>query len=139
MDTQLTALINTAISIVFITILGIGVNAYVQARKNMPSVIALLPADIQKILQDAAKFGSEFVEQMDAHGELTKYLTGLKSKAQIKMDLAIDYAVQYIEGILAKNGFVIDIDQDALKVLIQKYVWDNPQLFPSGDNKPTES
>lgn len=101
-------------------------------RKNLPTYLGMLPSDLQKALHDAAKFGSEFVEQMDRNGELTKFLTNeLKPKAQVKLNLAVEVAVKYIEGVFVKNGFPIDIDEKALEDIIQKHVWENPALFPT--------
>lgn len=100
-------------------------------KLEQPKIFALLPADLQKAILDAAKFGSEFVEKMDKNGDLTAYLDGLKSKSEVKLNLAVDYAVQYINGVLKTNGIDITVDPAIIKLIIQKYVYDNPDIFPS--------
>lgn len=136
MDTN--RIIGLIILAVFSAVLAFAVKKIVELKNELPTLKTMLPTEIQRVLEEAAKFGSEFVEQMDKNGALTEYLKGLKSKSEVKLDLAVDYAVQYIEGLFAKNGFDIDIDQEALKALIQKYVWDNPDLFPSNGEATPE-
>lgn len=137
MQSDLAQIISLAISALFVLIVGWGVLKLSQGKQALPTAIKLLPADVQKIIADAAAFGSELVEQMDKNGQLTALLNDLKPKAEQKMNLAIDYAVEYMEGIFAKNGFPVDIDQEALKQVIQKYVWDNPNIFPSSQKNTT--
>lgn len=122
-------LVGSFISVGILVLIGLIVRWALVARKDVPRLIALLPSDVQKILNDAAKYASEFIEQMDIHGEL-------KAKGEEKLNLAVDYAVQYIEGVFKSNGFEINIDENEIKKAIQKYVWENPQLFPS-DNSNT--
>lgn len=131
MTTEVSQIIGLVLSGIFILVVSVGVWALVNGKKELPHLFALLPADIQKILQDAAKFASEFVEQMDKHGEIDILVTEYKTKAQVKLDLAVDYAVEYLEKIFLDNGYAIDIDQEQIKKFIQKYVWENPELFPS--------
>lgn len=135
MQSDVSQILSLLLSSIFVIVIAWGVYTVSKGRKDIPHIISLLPADLQKIVNDAAAFGSELVEQMDKQGQLTALLNDLKPKAEQKMDLAIDYAVQYVEGIFAKNGFPVDIDQEALKAVIQKYVWDNPDLFTSSTPK----
>lgn len=88
-------------------------------------------AEVDQLLQSAIDFATKLVEGMDQRGELDQALIELKGKARIKLDLAVDFAVEYIEGILAQAGVPLNIDEELIKKAIQKYVWDNPEIFPS--------
>jgi hypothetical protein len=134
MQTELGQIISIVLSGVFVLLFGLLVRGIVATKKEIPHVFSLLPADVQKIIQDAAKFAAEFVEQMDKHGEIDALVDDLKTKGQVKLNLAVDYAIQYLEKLFLDNGFTIDIDQEQIKKFIQKYVWENPDLFPSHKN-----
>lgn len=131
MDTTIANIIGLALSTGSVILVGLLVAVIAQKRKEIPNIIATLPKDIKKIIEDAAKFASEYVELMDKNGQLTQYLNELKAKGQVKLDLAVDYAVEYIENLFIKNGLNVDIDQESIKKAIQKYVWENPEIFPS--------
>lgn len=137
MQPEVAAIVGLAIVTGFTVLVAFLVSRITSLKTEVPKLVAMLPSDLQKLVQDAADFGSMFVEQMDKNGELSKALNDLKPQAEQKLDLAVDYAVQYLEGIFQKSGFPVDVDQDALKAVIQKYVWDNPSLFPSNSDAPT--
>lgn len=111
--------LNIFIGMALTALLGFLVAKVIEIKANLPHYISLLPKDIQNIVEAAAKFGSEYVEKLDENGQL-------KIKGEEKLNMAVDFAVNYVEGLIG-----VDIDQELIKNLIQKYVFDNPQLFPS--------
>jgi hypothetical protein len=127
MENLIALIIVTAVGLA----LGFLVAKFIEFRNNVPALIKTLPLEVQKIVEDAVKFGSEFVELLDAKGELTKYIGEVLVKSRAKLDLATDFAVEYVENILKQSGLEVDIDEEEIKKLIQKYVWENPDLFPS--------
>ena len=126
-------LVIAGIAINTLLVVGIAYLArkYVLLKTSLPDTIALLPEDIRRLLEGVAKFASEFVEKMDENGQLQPLLDDLKSKSETKLNLAIDIASKRLEDLFKENGFNLDINEEQIKQAIQKYVWDNPDIFPS--------
>lgn len=126
---QLTSAVFTAA-----TIAGVAIFAYyvTRVKQNPKQAFSFLPNEVQKILWDASKYASEFVELMDKNGAIRKeLLTVLHDKGQYKLNLAVDLASKYIESLFPG----LDINEDQIKDAIQKYVWENPDLFPSSKSE----
>lgn len=82
-------------------------------------------------VEDAIRYAANYIEQLDRTGAFDD----LKDKGEEKLATAVDVAVQKLEQWAADAGFNINIPEDTLKDLIQRYVWENPDLFPTrGDN-----
>lgn len=84
-------------------------------------------------VEDAIRYAANYVEQLDKEGAFDSFY----SKADEKLDAAIEEAVRRLEEWSADLGVNIDIPETVLNDLIQRYVWENPDLFPSrGSSKP---
>lgn len=106
--------------------------------QNIPALVKAVKgikttgvAEIDQVLKSAIDFATKFVENLDQRGLLDEALLQLKDKGRVKLDLATDEAVKYIENVLRQSGIEVDIDEELIKKTIQQYVWDNPDLFPS--------
>lgn len=82
-------------------------------------------------VEDAIRYAANYVEQLDRAGAFDD----LKEKGKEKLATAVDVAAQKLEQWAADAGFNINIPESTIKDLIQRYVWENPDLFPTrGDN-----
>lgn len=105
-------------------------------RETSDLKINVLPA-LYPFVEEAIKWAANKVEELDKSGELAKFIDLYKNKGEEKLNLAVDYAVGYIEVNVNRFlqglgiGLTIAVPSDFIKDIIQRYVWENPNLFPS--------
>jgi hypothetical protein len=143
MDTSL----NTLISLFVVGALGllvVGVSALlVRSKRELPELVwSILPDDIEMLIKQAVQYATLFVEKVDTEGNLGQFFDEVKDKGQQKLELAIEVASErlevYLEMFFKERGIAIDVDipEEFLKDVIQKYVWENPALFPAKAKNP---
>lgn len=107
---------------------------YIRETPNLQ--LNILPA-LYPFVEEAIKWAANKVEELDKSGELAGFIDPYKEKGKQKMSLAIDYAVGYIE--VNVNRFLdsigldisLTLPRDFIEDIIQRYVWENPSLFPT--------
>lgn len=132
------AFVDVAIAgVIGLVIFGIGA-LLVRSKTAVPQLIAnILPDEVEMLIKQAVQYATLFVEQADVDGNLSQFFDDIQDKGQQKLELAIDLASERIEAYLdmffAERGIDlhIDIPEEFIKDAIQKYVWENPQLFPT--------
>lgn len=135
---SVSTLINLLIvGVVGLVVIGISV-LLVRSKTAVPELIAaILPDEVEMLIKQAVQYATLFVEQADVDGNLSQFFDDIQDKGQQKLELAIDLASERVEAYLdmffAERGIDIDIDipEEFIKDAIQKYVWENPQLFPT--------
>ncbi len=145
MDTSL----GTLISILLVGVAGVAILALslllVRSKQAVPQVLhAILPDQLEIFIAEAAKYAALFVEKVDTEGRLGQFFDEVKDKGQQKLELAVDVASEriesYIEAFFLARGVNVDIDipEEFIKDIIQRYVWENPDLFPNrkAEEKP---
>lgn len=124
------------VGLVGVIVTLIGVFLVTLKGKTNQFLVDLLPK-LHPIIQDAIKFAALFVEKLDRDGVLSEWVGEIREKGEQKLNLAVDIAVEKAEEMLeawfASIGLTVNIDipEQVIKDLIQKYVLENPELFPS--------
>lgn len=132
---------STFINLLIVGVIGLVVFGFgallVRSKTAAPELVsALLPDEVELLIKQAVQYATLFVEQADVDGNLGQFFDEIKDKGQQKLELAIDVASERLEAYLdmffAERGIDlhIDIPEAFIKDAIQKYVWENPQLFP---------
>lgn len=131
--------------IVFSAIVLAVVAALVNLRRNPQQVEAtiraLLPDELERIVESAVHTATMFVERLDLEDELQDWLEDVVDKSEAKLVLAIELAAEQIEArVRAVTGRTIDIPEDTLIALVRNHVFENPDLFPRRrkDENPVE-
>lgn len=138
MDTSLSTLLNALIvGVVGLAVLAISI-LLVKGKQEAPELLQkILPDQLELFIAQAAKYAALFVERVDTEGHLDQFFDEIKDKGQQKLELAIDVASErlenYIELFFLERGITVDIDvpEEFIKDVIQRYVWENPDLFPA--------
>ena len=138
MDISLSTLLNALIiGVVGLAVLAISV-LLVKGKQEAPELLQkILPDQLELFIAQAAKYAALFVERVDTEGHLDQFFDEIKDKSQQKLELAIDVASErlesYIELFFLQRGITVDIDvpEEFIKDVIQRYVWENPDLFPA--------
>lgn len=123
----------TLVAIIGVLVIGILVFLISQIPviyKKLRAIRTTGVAELDALLNSAIDFATKLVEGMDERGQLDQLLIDLKSKGQVKLDMAVDLAVEYLENMLKQSGINYNIPEETIKKAIQKYVWDNPDIFP---------
>lgn len=109
-----------------------------QFKNDVPRLTQSLLERMPSFIQEAAKYAALFIERLDEEGRLNEIISEYADKADAKLDAATDIAVvkveEWIAELLLRLGItdvVVDIPEQTIKDYIQKYVWENPDLFPS--------
>lgn len=137
MDTGLSTLLN----LLLVGVAGVAIFAVAmlisKGRQAIPELVkAILPDQLELFIAEAVKYAALFVERVDTEGNLGQFFDEIKDKGQQKLELAVDVAAeraeQYIEMFFRERGIEVDIEipEEFLKDVIQRYVWENPSLFP---------
>lgn len=117
---------------------------YLRNRNAVPdAILELIPDQIEYYIEQAVQYAALFVERVDEQGHLSQFFDEIKNKSEQKLELAVDVAVErletYINELFVQKGIdvVIDIPESFIKDVIQRYVWQNPDLFPSKSKELT--
>lgn len=117
---------------------------YLRNRDAVPdAILELIPDQIEYYIEQAVQYAALFVERVDEQGHLGQFFDEIKNKSAQKLELAVDVAVErletYINELFVQKGIdvVIDIPESFIKDVIQRYVWQNPDLFPSKSKELT--
>ena len=117
---------------------------YLRNRDAVPdAILELIPDQIEYYIEQAVQYAALFVERVDEQGHLGQFFDEIKNKSEQKLELAVDVAVErletYINELFVQKGIdvVIDIPESFIKDVIQRYVWQNPDLFPSKSKELT--
>lgn len=129
MDIQ--TIIVSLIGLGFVTLLVFAISQIPVIYKKLRAIKTTGVAELDILVNSAIDFATKLVEGMDARDQLDKLLIELKGKSQVKLDMAVDLAVKYLEDMLKQSGIEYNIPEDTIKQAIQKYIWDNPDIFPS--------
>lgn len=121
--------------IIFSGIVLATVAVLVNIKKNpeqLESTIrALLPDELERIIEFAVKNATLFVERLDLEDELEQWVGEVLDKSEAKLEMAIRLASEQIETqVKAVTGRSITIPVDTLITIVRNYVFDNPDLFP---------
>lgn len=125
--------------------IGLAVLWYlVRNRDAVPQfVLDILPDDIEFLISQAAQYAALFVEKVDTEGHLNLFFEEIKDKSAQKLDLAVEVASErleeYINRFFNERGIELNVDipEEFIKDVIQRYVWQNPDLFPSRNKELT--
>ena len=117
---------------------------YLRNRDAVPdAILELIPDQIEYYIEQAVQYAALFVERVDQEGHLGQFFDEIKNKSEQKLELAVDVAVErletYINELFVQKGIdvVIDIPESFINDVIQRYVWQNPDLFPSKSKELT--
>jgi uncharacterized protein YneF (UPF0154 family) len=118
-------------------IFGLFIRQVAKYVRETPDLkLNILPA-LYPFVEEAIRWAANKVEELDKSGELEALIDPYKEKGRQKLSLAVDYAVGYIEVNVNRflKGIGLDINlelpRDFIEDIIQRYVWENPSLFPS--------
>lgn len=130
------AIIAAGVAIVGAVIWGLSQIAK-QGKNDVPRLTQSLLERMPTFIQEAAKYAALFIEKMDENGQLQNLIGEYANKADAKLDSATDIAVAKVEDWIQEllerlniHDVVVDIPEQTIKDYIQKYVWENPDLFP---------
>lgn len=121
-----------AISVIVLPIV-LGVLYFLVKRliENPKGIYDLFPS-IQGVLELAIMFAANQVEYLEKTSQLSNFINPHKDKGEEKLNLAVDIATQKLEKYLMDIlGLSVDLPEQFVKDAIQRYVWENPDLFPS--------
>lgn len=139
MNTEMLALLG-----VFALIVLAVVWYFLRNREAVPEfILDILPDDIEFLISQAVQYATLFVEKVDQEGHLGQFFDEIKNKSEQKLELAVDVAAErledYINTFFIERGIdvTVDIPEGFIKDVIQRYVWQNPDLFPSKSKELT--
>lgn len=114
-------------------------------REAVPQfILDILPDQLEFLIMQAVQYATLFVEKVDTEGHLDQFFDEIKDKSAQKLELAVDVASErleeYITAFFLERGIELNVDipEGFIKDVIQRYVWQNPNLFPSRGKELTD-
>lgn len=90
-----------------------------------------LPQDYKDEINQAVKLGADFAEAIDLNGKIADFMKDFQTKGEAKLNAAVDTAAQMIELYAKERGYTIDVPEELIKRLIEAYVFNNKDQYPS--------
>lgn len=90
----------------------------------------ILPDEVEAVLEDAVRTATTYIEALDRDGRLTELVGEITDKAKQKLYTAVKLVIEWSElRIEETTGIHIDIPEDQVIALIERYIFENPELF----------
>lgn len=90
----------------------------------------VLPDEVEAVLDDAVRTATAYIEALDRDGRLTELVGEITDKAKQKLYAAVEMVIEWTETRIEETtGVHIDIPEDQVIALIERYIFENPDLF----------